>query len=244
MTIDFWGLGLQAVNVLILMWLLSRVFWRPLAAAIANRQAQTRAMIEKAKDAQSKADTVLADVSQTRAGLEAERQSVLNAAKEAAEAASQATLEAAQAKAREIQATAKAAIAHDRTLAGQENEAEACDLAVEIAAKLLARLNGPAVQAQFRAQLLDALSQMSQVDRAALESAADPIEIVSAVDLGADQQPIRAQVSQAIGGTPELRFATDPKLIAGLELRSPHFVLHNSWQADLDAVRKALRHEG
>ena len=38
MTIDFWGLGLQAVNVLILVWLLSRVFWRPVAAAIAKRQ--------------------------------------------------------------------------------------------------------------------------------------------------------------------------------------------------------------
>jgi F-type H+-transporting ATPase subunit b len=38
-----------------------------------------------------------------------------------------------------------------------------------------------------------------------------------------------------------LRFVTDPALIAGLELRSPHFVLHNSWAADLAQIGKALK---
>jgi F-type H+-transporting ATPase subunit b len=30
-TIDWWTLGLQAVNVLILIWLLGYFFWRPVA---------------------------------------------------------------------------------------------------------------------------------------------------------------------------------------------------------------------
>ena len=60
MTIDFWGLGLQAVNVLILVWLLSRVFWRPVAAAIARRQETTEKVIKAAKATQAKADAALA----------------------------------------------------------------------------------------------------------------------------------------------------------------------------------------
>lgn len=48
MDIDVWGLALQAVNVLILIWLLSRVFWRPVAAAIAKRQQAATAIIEDA----------------------------------------------------------------------------------------------------------------------------------------------------------------------------------------------------
>ena len=45
MTIDFWGLGLQAFNVVILVWLLSRVFWRPIADAIAKRNASPARLV-------------------------------------------------------------------------------------------------------------------------------------------------------------------------------------------------------
>ena len=38
MKIDWWTLGLQAVNVLILVWLLSRFLFKPVAAIIAERQ--------------------------------------------------------------------------------------------------------------------------------------------------------------------------------------------------------------
>ena len=34
MTIDWWTLGLQTVNVIALVWLLGRFFWRPLAGMI------------------------------------------------------------------------------------------------------------------------------------------------------------------------------------------------------------------
>jgi F-type H+-transporting ATPase subunit b len=51
-------------------------------------------------------------------------------------------------------------------------------------------------------------------------------------------------VQTALGGTPDIRFAVDPDLIGGIELRSPHFVLHNSWKADLQRVRKAVKNAG
>ena len=38
MTIDWWTLGIQTVNVVILVWLLGRFFWRPLAAMNRRRQ--------------------------------------------------------------------------------------------------------------------------------------------------------------------------------------------------------------
>ena len=39
MTIDWWTLGIQTVNVVILVWLLGRFFWRPVAAMIEQRRA-------------------------------------------------------------------------------------------------------------------------------------------------------------------------------------------------------------
>ena len=39
MRIDLWTLGLQAINALVLIWLLARFLFRPIAAIIAERKA-------------------------------------------------------------------------------------------------------------------------------------------------------------------------------------------------------------
>jgi F-type H+-transporting ATPase subunit b len=81
MTLDWWGLGLQAVNVLILVWLLSRVFWRPVAGAIARRQEAARVMLDEGQRVQAKAEAALAEVAEVRAGIAAERDTILAEAK-------------------------------------------------------------------------------------------------------------------------------------------------------------------
>ncbi len=241
MTIDFWGLGLQAVNVLILIWLLSRVFWRPLVAAIAKRQDAAQTVIGSAKAMQDKADAVLAEVTKARAGIAAERTALLDKARAEAEIASKAALAEARTKAEAILAAAKVSISHDAEAARKDIENQAADLSIKIAARLLQQLNGPAVQSAFLSQLIEAISNMTIADRNALVADPKGVEIVSAVDTRAARKKIENAVQTALGGKPKIRFTIDPDLIAGLELRSPHFVLHNSWQANLTQVRKAIK---
>lgn len=240
MTIDFWGLGLQAVNVLILVWLLSRVFWRPVAAAIAKRQETARTVLETAQGTQAKADAALAEVTQTRAGIATERIATLDAAKGEAETAARAALAEARTKAEAILAAAKITIDQDAEVTRKANATQASELSLKIAATLLERLSGPAAQSAFLFQLVEAIAKMPAPERATLGADPKGIEIVMATDTGTDREKIKKAVQTALGGTPDLRFVTDPDLIAGLELRSPHFVLHNSWQADLRQVRKAV----
>jgi F-type H+-transporting ATPase subunit b len=96
-TINFWTLGLQAINVIILIWLLTRVFWKPIAAAIAARQAATQVLLDAAADVQAKADAALAEVTKARDGISAERTDTLAEAATQAEASAKQTLEAARA---------------------------------------------------------------------------------------------------------------------------------------------------
>jgi F-type H+-transporting ATPase subunit b len=240
MTIDFWGLGLQAINVLILIWLLSRVFWRPVAAAIAKRQETTETMMQTAQATQARADAAIEEVAQARDGIATERTAILDAAKTQAETASKAALAQANTKAQATLAKAKTTVEKDAEAARKANAKQASDLSLVIAARLLERLNGPAVQSAFLAQLVEAIKAMPTDDRAALADDPKGIEIVIANDTDAGRKKIEKAVQAALGGSPDLRFVTDPDLIAGLELRSPHFVLHNSWQADLTQVRKAV----
>jgi len=241
MTLDFWGLGLQAVNVLILVWLLSRVFWRPVAAAIAARQEATRAMLDKAEAAQNDAKAALAEATSAREGIEDERAETLERAKAEAEAATRAALAEAATRADAMRAAASAAIAHDRAVAAKANAAQAAALSLDIAAKLLGRLNGPGAQSAFLDLMVKAIADLPKAERAALAASPDAIDIVSATELGDEKAAIKGAVHKALGGKPALRFVTDPALLAGLELRTAHFTLHNSWQADLANIAKAVK---
>ena len=243
MTIDWWALGLQAVNVLILVWLLSRVFWRPVAGAIARRQDAAQAILGEAKAAQTKADETLAELTQAREGIAAERETVLAEATAAANTATTAAMDEATGKAEKLVAAARLAIDRDTDAARKENAEKSAQLSVEIALKLLSRLNTQNLQAAFFDLLVDAIAEMSQNDRAALAGTENGIDVVSAVEPGdTDKAKITKAVGQALGGSPDLRFVTDPELIAGLELRTAHFVLHNSWQSDLARILKDLKH--
>lgn len=242
MTLDWWGLGLQAINVLILVWLLSRVFWRPVAGAITRRQDAAQAMLDEGKTAQAKADAALAEVVETRAGIAAEREAILAEAKVTADTVATATLKDAQTKADSLIAAARTAIDRNRNTARKENAARAAELSVEIAARLLERFNSSAVQATFLARLVEAIADMSASDRAALIASADGTEIVTATDTeDAESAEIERAVKEVLGGTHTVRLVTDHSLIAGLELRSGHFVLHNSWRADLETILKEVK---
>jgi F-type H+-transporting ATPase subunit b len=141
MTLDLWGLGLQAINVLILVWLLSRVFWRPVAGAITRRQEAAQALLDGGKTAQAKADAGLAEVAEVRAGLAAERDTILAEAKMAADTIAKAVLKDAKTKADTLLAAARTDIDRQRNTARKENATSAAELSVEIAAHLLGGFN-------------------------------------------------------------------------------------------------------
>ena len=241
MTLDWWGLGLQAINVLILVMLLGRVFWRPVAGAITQRQHAAQAMLDDAATTQTEADTALAQIAETRKGIAAERDTILAQAKATADTITKAAQKEAQTKIDALHAEARVAIERAKTTAKSENAARAVTLSTQIAARLLAPFDTPAVQAAFLAQLVNALSDMPAAERAALVAAKGDIMLVTASEpQDAQKTSILRAVKDALGDAARLRLVTDPALIAGLELRSAHFVLHNSWQADLAAIRKEV----
>src|ERR1700748_3667389 len=85
MTIDWWTLGIQTVNVAILVWLLQRFFWRPVAAAIEQRRDATRQAMADAETAKAKATAEWAEIDRIRGGCVREREAILAAARTDAE---------------------------------------------------------------------------------------------------------------------------------------------------------------
>lgn len=239
MMLDWWGLGLQAVNVLILVWLLSRVFWRPMAAAIARRQDAAQALLTQAETAKDAAEMAQAEVDAARADIANAREAILAEAKAVADAETQAALREARSRADALLSAAHSTAARDTEAARKQTATRAAALSAEMAARLLRAFDTPEVRAAFFSKLVAAIAELSTADRTAL--LASPIEIVAASDPGeAARAEIEEAVRDGLGGTPEVSLTIDPDLIAGLELRTAHFVLHNSWQADLASLLKEV----
>lgn len=244
MTIDWWTLGIQTVNVLILVWLLARFFWRPVAAMIEQRRAAAQKTLAEAEAKRKEATEVLAGIERTRAGFDKEREAIIAAAHQTAERASRELLAAAAKEAAALSVSATAAITKERDAVAAAWTERANRLAVDIASRLAARLDGPIVSAVFLDWLLQEIRALPDSVRGAMAAESVVLDAISAQPIDpADQERYQKSIREAFGAHPQIAFKVDTALIAGLELRGPHFVVNNSWRADLNKILADLAHD-
>jgi F-type H+-transporting ATPase subunit b len=245
MHIDWWTLALQTVNVLILIWLLAHFFFRPVMDIVAKRQREATRLIDDAAQARRDADVACAKAEQERAGITAERETLIAQARHAAE------LEKQNALAQVAQEIGKRRDEADAAIARNEAASEAAVidragmLAMEVAQRLLARFPAPDLLAVFVDETcrdLCALSPQARQSLAAAAAAGHPIEVVSAAPLSDPQQrKIEAAFRATFGRDVPVAFRTDPQIINGIELHGQNTIIRNSWRADLDRIRRELK---
>jgi F-type H+-transporting ATPase subunit b len=241
MTVDWWTLGFQTVNIVILIWLLQRFFWKPISAMIAERRMAAQKALAEAEAARDKAKADLVDIDKTRAGFASERAKVLADAQAEAERVSAAKLAEADRQAAALIAAAKAAVEKDAAAAMLAWASRSSNLAVDIARRLAARLDGPTVHGVFLDCAVKAIRALPATTREAAAASSRPLETTSASPLDAGEQAKALQsIGEAFGAPVKIDFKTDPALIAGLELRTDHLVVANSWRADLAEILKGL----
>lgn len=245
MRIDWWTLGLQTVNVLVLIWILSRFLFRPLAAMIEARRAAAAKQLDEANAARAAAEAERQKAQQEAAEIAATRADALKRAAEDAEAAKRSSLTAAREEADRLRSAAEAEIARDRQQASAELSDRASRLALDIAAKLLARLPDQARIEGFIDGLVAGLSDLPDTVRASLGADGAPVRLKAARALSeAEAATCRTRLSEALGRPIAIAPVVDAALIAGLEIDMPHAAVRNSFRADLDRIAATLAQEG
>ncbi len=237
MRIDWWTLGLQTVNLLVLLWLLGRFLFRPLAAIVAERREAAAKMLDEAQ-----AERVAAG--QERAAIEAERKAIaderaarLDAAAQEAEGRRAAMLKDAQAEIDRMHAEAKAAARQAQRDEERRIGHRAHLLAGDIAAHLLDRLPETPPDRSFLPGFEQALASLPAATRASLEDDPGQPVLLSARPLDeADRDACLAAIERATGHRLAPDFRTDPALIAGLRLETPHAVVANSFRTDIGHI--------
>ena len=242
MHIDWWTLAFQTVNVLILIWILARFFFRPVADIIAKRQGEANKLLADAAAAREEAAKARADAEKMRADIAAQRDQLIAEARKAAQTEKKALLAQSSQDIARLRSEAEAAIAQNRNAADEALVARASELSVEIAKRLLGRFPPNIAMPEFFDGLCGELRALSSEAKVSFTAVADqPIEVVTAAPLSAEETGhVRAALKAALGSELPLTFRTDPGLVAGIELHSPHTIVSNSWRADLDQIRKDL----
>lgn len=245
MKIDWWTLGLQAVNVLVLIWLLGRFLFRPVAAIVEARQQEVSKLLDEANTTRAEAVAEREKAAEEVASLAASRGETLKAAATEAEAQKAAILATARAEADQLRAAAEAEI--ERARQGEATAAadRASRLAVDIAAKLFGRLPDEARITGFVDGLSRGLAALPEASRAGIGADGAPVRLRAARALtDAEKEACRSMLVQALGRPVDIVVEADPRLIAGLEIDTPHAVVRNSFRADLDRIAEELtRHE-
>lgn len=250
MRIDGWTLLLQAINFLVLAWLLRHFLYRPVLAVIAERQATTERARVEADAARADAGRLRQGLEGERAGLSEERDRLLADARRQADAERAALLDRARAEAARLLAEAAATLDDERRQAVSGQREAAAQLALAVAARLLGAADSAASLTQrFLIEACQSVAGLAEADRRALvEDGASPpdplpLRLVSAAPL--DEGALtdaRTRLETALGRPVALDAGADPGLIAGVELHFPHSVLRHSWkQALAEAMEELTR---
>jgi len=243
MHIDWWTLALQTVNVVILIWILARFFFRPVADLLAKRREEASRLIADADAARDEGEVLRADAARQRAEIDAQRDRLLAEARKAADTEKASLLAAVAGELEQHRKNATLAIERERAVMQREVLDHASELSVVIARRLLMRL--PAY-AGFSAFLDGLAAELSKLPAGARNNLAEadrehPLHVVTATALD-DTQAARLQdvLDAALGGSVPMELSCDPALIAGLEIRGRNVIVRNNWQSDLAQIRKEL----
>jgi len=223
MLIDWFTVGAQALNFIILMWLLKRFLYKPILDAIDARETRIAAELAEADakkaEAQSERDAFL----RKSEAFEQQRAALLGQAVEDAKRERQRLLGEARQAADAFSARRQEAFKDDARNLGQAIVTRTQGEVFAIARKALSDLADAALEERIGDVFIRRLQEMDGSAKTALaqglNSASEPALVRSAFELPAEQ---RAAVQNALGeicsGEIHIRFETAPRLVAGIEL--------------------------
>jgi F-type H+-transporting ATPase subunit b len=233
--IDWTTFALEAVNFLVLVWILKRFFYKPVLDVIARRRAAIEASLTEARERHAEAEAMEARSREGLKGLEEERR---HAREELAKeiAAERARL-LEQMKAGLAEERKKAEVVAERTEAeaARRREAQAVRSGLAFTARLLERVADPALEARLVGMALEDLHDLPEERREAVRDQAGPPVVTTAGPLPEDRRKAVADALSALLGreaAPEFR--EDPALVAGLRVSLGPWVLKASVADELE----------
>ncbi|MBX9790086.1 MAG: F0F1 ATP synthase subunit delta [Pirellulales bacterium] len=244
MTFNIWTFLFEIVNFVVLAYVLHRLLYRPLRAAIDQRREAIAHTQDEAESARAAATALQLQLQSQLSEIEQERQDAIQQTRELAETERQKLIADGEKTIVRRQEEARLAIDLQRDEALRSLRSELNAAAAELAARLLTEATGGTLQQQLVKRLVETLSHVPANQREKLRvdwSEADGALVETATTLDAILiQQISQAVNALVGQPVNLAMQTKPKLLAGARVRIGGHV----WDASLASQFEGLSSAG
>ncbi len=221
MLIDWFTVGAQAVNFLILVWLLKRFLYQPVLAAIDGREKQIAATLKDAADQEAKSLAAGAELGRRTAAFDAERDTLMRKATDEGAAERQRLIEAARQESELLRAKLGRSLSAERAELGRQLSLRTQAEVFALTRKALSELAGASLEDRMSEVLVDRLRGLPASEKLALTgaNAAGGVLVRCAYDLGpAGRTKLEAAMHECVHANIVVRFETAPELVCGIEL--------------------------
>jgi len=225
MLIDWFTVGAQALNFLILVWLLKRFLYKPILAAIDAREERVAAELADADKKKAEAKIERDALQAKSEAFDWERAALLTKATDEAKAERQRLLDEARKAAVALAAKRREAMESDARNLDQAISRLIQQEVFAVARKALADLATASLEERIGEVFTRRLREMDGAARAklgeALKTASAPAIVRCAIDLPQDQRAaIQNAINETFSADIQLKFETAPDLIGGIELNT------------------------
>ena len=222
MLIDWFTVGAQALNFIILVWLLRRFLYKPILNAVDAREQLIARELADAEGKKAEAQKERDAFERKNEEFDRQRTDLVSKATDEAKAERQRLLDAARKAADEVSAKRQQALRVD---AGNLNRALRLRTEQEvfaIARKALSDLANTSLEERMIAIFVDRLHALDATARAGLaaplKAGSQPAVVRSAFDLPAPQRAVlQKALNETFSTDIQLRFETAPNLVSGIE---------------------------
>lgn len=223
MLIDWFTVGAQALNFIILAWLLKRFLYQPVLDAIDAREQRIAGQLADAAANKTAAQKERDEFGRKNEEFAGQRAELLRKATDEAAAERARLLEEARKAADSQRATLQEALRSDAASLDEAVRLRTQNEVFAVARKLLTELAGTSLDERMAAVFIQRLESLDATTKAALGSAlagaAEPALLRSAFELpAAPRAAIQTALNHAFSTEVRLRFVTAPDLVGGLEL--------------------------
>lgn len=223
MLIDWFTVGAQALNFLILVWLMKRFLFKPIRDAIDAREQRIAAALADAAAIKAEAQKERNEFRHKNEAFDAERAALMVKATGEAQAERKRLLVAAREAANALSALRAETLRNEAHNLNQAIAHRAQQEVFAIARKTLADLATTSLEERMAEVFTRRLREMDGNTKAglghALETASEPAIVRSAFELPDEQRAtIQNALNETFSAEVRVRFETAPDLVSGIEL--------------------------
>lgn len=223
MLFDWFTIGAQTLNFLILVWLMKRFLYRPVLDAIAAREKRIAEELADADAKQAEAQKERNEFQRKNEEFDQQRTGMLNKATDEVKAEAHRLMQEARQAADDMSAKRRETLINDARNLNQSISRRAGQEVFAITRKALKDLAGVTLEERMSVVFIRRLAELDDGAKTgfaeAIKAAPDATVVRSAFELPPEQRSsIQAALAETFPAVSSVRFEVVPELVSGIEL--------------------------